>query len=41
MAKPTRAKKTGKDVLERRREKKERANAGKSLRKDARRQAGA
>lgn len=41
MAKSERSKKTGKDVLERRRERKERAKAGKPLRKDQRRRTGA
>jgi len=41
MAKSARSQKSGKDVLERRREKKEKASAGKPLRKDQRRRSGA
>ncbi len=37
MAKPTRAKKSGRDILERRRLKKQKAAAAKPLRKDQRR----
>jgi len=41
MARSARSKKTGKDVLERRREKKQKVADAKPLRKDQRRRAGA